>query len=67
MQAVERKKAGVLLRASSVTEASLKAVVTVMATDKTYEKNALLLRDQFTRIDALQRFRSFVSEVLKPT
>lgn len=67
MQGVERKKAGVLLRASSVTEASLKAVVTVMATDKTYEKNALLLRDQFTRIDALQRFRSFVSEVLKPT
>jgi UDP:flavonoid glycosyltransferase YjiC (YdhE family) len=65
MQAVERTKTGILLRAADVTEKSLRDAVSRITNNPSFGENARQVRDQLTQINAVERFQSFVSEILK--
>jgi UDP:flavonoid glycosyltransferase YjiC (YdhE family) len=64
MSAIERLGAGLYLRAARVLPAQLKGAVRALLETSTYTQAAAHAGDRFTRVDARQRFRAFVSEIL---
>jgi UDP:flavonoid glycosyltransferase YjiC (YdhE family) len=64
MQAAERNRTGILLRAANVTEKTVQDAVLAITRNENYKKNVHELRDQLARMTAVERFQSFVSDVL---
>ncbi|CAH1385951.1 glycosyltransferase [Candidatus Nitrotoga sp. M5] len=64
MVAIERLGAGISLRAANVQPGQLKDAVHTLLSNPTYARTAEQTGEQFRQVDAGQRFRTFISEVL---
>ena len=64
MEAVERIKAGFLLRAAGMTEKSLRAAVMEIIRNDVYKQSARQVAQRFAQINAIEQFKSFVGEVV---
>jgi len=67
MQAVERTKTGILLRSALLTEGKMNDALTRLMRDRSYKQKALQIREQLQRVNALERFQSFLAEICPPT
>ena len=63
MAAIERSRAGVLLRADRVNEKAVHEALMRLIHDPSYRHHALELADAFSRLNSGQAFCNFVSEV----
>lgn len=64
MSAIERLGAGISVRAACARSAQLKEAVRTLLETTAYTQAAKLAGEHFRQIDARQRFRAFVSEIL---
>ena len=64
MQAVERTGCGILIRSEAATARTIRDAVSAVRAGKRYQENAQTLQAQLRQVDARERFRCFLSEVL---
>jgi UDP:flavonoid glycosyltransferase YjiC (YdhE family) len=64
MKAVERTQTGILLRAGDLTAESLRAAVTKIMNNEIYNDTARQFKQRLAQMNAVERFRSFLTEVL---